>query len=217
MPQKDKIALKSLSSDNSLTNINIKRNDTDDSYVQFKTADVHEYSYPNLDFTKSRNSDGNSKEIPDMIESFTKDSSLIKNQNPPLPSRTIKANKTYDTHLLPPRTECQYCKEIFNRSDNPKGSCEEAPDCGMTCIETVSCLCCPRSVLFHCMSDEEHNYDLPCVCDASDERNCTKWTVLALLSIFVPCLWCYLPLMACHKCGRKYRCCGGRHKENNSV
>lgn len=53
-----------------------------------------------------------------------------------------------------------------------------------------------------------------------DRRNSTccvesspkRWFGLALLSLVVPCLWCYLPLRACYRCGVQCGCCGKPHE-----
>ncbi|KAL3228837.1 hypothetical protein MRX96_023739 [Rhipicephalus microplus] len=39
-----------------------------------------------------------------------------------------------------------------------------------------------------------------------------RWAGLALLSLLVPCLWCYLPLRACHRAAVGCGLCGGRHQ-----
>lgn len=75
---------------------------------------------------------------------------------------------------------------------------------------------CARCMLYHCMSDSESDLiNQPCSCsgNATDEVSCTKrWIGLALLSLLVPCLWCYPPLKACHMIGIQCGVCGGKHK-----
>lgn len=193
----------------------------DSSYVQFSTPPhVHDYSYPNIDISKTSLSTQSpaSSQRRNSISSIKKQNrENISSNHPQLPLKNKKKlfkkkDKQQSRHLLNTRAQCKYCKEMFTRDENPKGGCEDAPDCGKNCVEAIACLCCARSVLFHCMADEEHNYDHPCFCDNADEKNCKKWTVLTILSLLVPCLWCYWPLMACHKCGVACSCCGGRHE-----
>lgn len=75
---------------------------------------------------------------------------------------------------------------------------------------------CARCMLYHCMSDSEGDLiNHPCSCSSNptDEVSCTKrWIGLALLSLLVPCLWCYPPLKACHMIGIQCGICGGKHK-----
>lgn len=44
------------------------------------------------------------------------------------------------------------------------------------------------------------------------ESSPKRWFGLALLSLVVPCLWCYLPLRACYHCGVQCGCCGKPHE-----
>lgn len=39
-----------------------------------------------------------------------------------------------------------------------------------------------------------------------------RWIGLTLLSLLVPCLWCYPPLRVCHLIGISCGICGGKHK-----
>jgi Sprouty protein (Spry) len=75
---------------------------------------------------------------------------------------------------------------------------------------------CARCMLYHCMSDSEGdliNHPCSCSSNAAEEVSCTKrWIGLALLSLLVPCLWCYPPLKACHMIGIQCGVCGGKHK-----
>jgi len=54
----------------------------------------------------------------------------------------------------------------------------------------------------------------PCACNGSltPLTRCKRWSVLAALSLVVPCLWCYWPMVACHRCAVETGCCGGRHR-----
>uniref|UniRef100_A0A3P9NC31 Sprouty-related, EVH1 domain-containing protein 2 n=1 Tax=Poecilia reticulata TaxID=8081 RepID=A0A3P9NC31_POERE len=110
------------------------------------------------------------------------------------------------------RLRCVYCQDMFNHEDNGRGQCQEAPDPIQTCIRRVSFMWCADSLLYHCMSDPEGDYSDPCSCDTSDERFCLRWTALVGLSLLAPCMCCYAPLRACHRCGVACRCCGGKHR-----
>ncbi|KAL2086539.1 hypothetical protein ACEWY4_017598 [Coilia grayii] len=110
------------------------------------------------------------------------------------------------------RARCVYCRDLFRREDNRRGHCTEAPDPVRTCIRRVSFMWCADSLLYHCMSDPEGDYSDPCSCDASEERFWLRWAALLGLSLLAPCMCCYGPLRACHRCGVAVHCCGGRHK-----
>lgn len=196
------------------------------SYVQFAKAHVpgtHEYSYPVVELLPklgpqarlepSHESLASSPRIPTEPEPST--SQL------PLPMKTKSRRKIrlkrepIDRQLLGqqplPRLQCVYCHEVFDPDSNHRGSCKDAPDHIQECIEWVACACCARGMLYHCLSDADGNYGHPCKCEPSDENPCKKWTALALLSLVVPCLWCYWPLTACHRCGMQCGCCGPQH------
>ncbi|XP_016110017.1 sprouty-related, EVH1 domain-containing protein 1 [Sinocyclocheilus grahami] len=110
------------------------------------------------------------------------------------------------------RSRCIYCREMFNHEDNRRGQCPDAPDPIKQCIYKVSCMLCAESMLYHCMSDSEGDFSDPCSCDISEEHFCVRWLALLGLSLLAPCMCCYPPLRACHRCGEACRCCGGKHK-----
>ncbi len=187
----------------------------DYSYVQFARSrpSLHEYSYPTLDTVSNK-----SPQRHDSISELKKHNLDVLGSQPPLPSKKkrkdrTKREKRQSKHLLgPQRTRCVYCHDWFHHDDNHRGKCEDAPDKVAECIEKASCICCARGVLYHCMADADGDYGHPCVCDSTDSNNCKKWTALTILAFFVPCLWCYWPLTACHRCGVACGCCGARHK-----
>ncbi|XP_048125787.1 sprouty-related, EVH1 domain-containing protein 2 isoform X2 [Alosa alosa] len=110
------------------------------------------------------------------------------------------------------RSRCKYCRDMFNHEENRRGRCHDAPDPVRSCIRRVSFMWCADSLLYHCMSDPEGDYSDPCSCDTADERFCLRWAALLSLSVLAPCLCCYPPLHACHRCGLACGCCGGKHK-----
>lgn len=115
--------------------------------------------------------------------------------------------------LLSQRLKCVHCQEMFIAEENKCGSCMDAPDPVVDCIEGLSCSCCARAVLYHCMtSGEGGDPPHPCSCNIGDKNNCRRWTVLSFLSVVIPCLWCYWPLMICHRCAVRCGCCGARHE-----
>ncbi|XP_013386483.1 sprouty-related, EVH1 domain-containing protein 2 isoform X2 [Lingula anatina] len=179
------------------------------SYVQFQKPrqSVHDYQYPNIDSKKERK---------DSLSSIKKNNLTSSSNMAPLPLPTKKKKKHKDSgksdYLLQRHVCCQYCNLSFDEQSNTPGSCKEAPDRVHNIIEKVSCLCCAEAVLYHCYADEDGRYGHVCACDTSEDKCCLKWITLTILSFFVPCLCCYLPLRACHRCGIRCGCCGGRHQ-----
>ncbi|CAB0007581.1 unnamed protein product [Nesidiocoris tenuis] len=116
------------------------------------------------------------------------------------------------------KERCRHCQEPFYVENNKRGSCEYAPDCTKTSINAVACISCAQCMLYHCMSDPEGDFvQHPCECGPASDEQCTKrWVGLALLSLVVPCLWCYPPLRACHWCCISCGICGGKHTPASS-
>ncbi|XP_023207740.1 sprouty-related, EVH1 domain-containing protein 2 [Xiphophorus maculatus] len=114
-------------------------------------------------------------------------------------------------------SRCVYCRSVFSASENGRGRCRDAPDPALHCLRQWTCVWCAESLLYHCMSDSEGEFWEPCSCDDSMGGHphplcCARWLALLALSLFVPCMCCYLPLRACLRCGERCGCCGGKHK-----
>ena len=137
--------------------------------------------------------------------------------------RTRRRNKTIASST---RARCIYCQELYFVTENGRGACPDAPDDCAACIERATCLCAARALLYHCATDEDGSYGP--VCGFSDtspagsgspasssserRRRRRKWILLALLSVVLPCLWCYPALAACHSCAVRHGHCGARHR-----
>lgn len=178
------------------------------SYVQFakeKGKMEHEYSYPVMDSLKLPKQDS--------LTSITKHHLQVINTQPPLLPTKKKRDCQNDLQSPLTRQQCRHCLEMFSEEENQRGSCEYAPDEVLACIGTSTCISCAQCMLYHCLSDAEGDFNHhPCSCNGSDQHCHRHWIGLTLLSIFVPCLWCYLPLRACHSCCSSYGICGGRHE-----
>lgn len=114
-------------------------------------------------------------------------------------------------------SRCVYCRSVFSASENGPGRCRDAPDPALHCLRQWTCVWCAESLLYHCMSDSEGEFWEPCSCEDSPVGSphplcCARWLALLALSLFVPCMCCYLPLRACLRCGERCGCCGGKHK-----
>lgn len=175
-------------------------------FAKNKAGAPHEYSYPSLEPVH--------KPPAKRESTSTKKQPLVAQPNPPLPikTKTKKHKSEQSRRLVTQHARCKHCRVIFNTEENQRGSCDSAPDTMARCIECVTCVSCTKCLIYHCMADADGEYRHPCECDSNDDLNCKKWTALTILSFFIPCLWCYLPLHACHKCGTVCGLCGGRHK-----
>ncbi|XP_076442691.1 sprouty-related, EVH1 domain-containing protein 2-like [Babylonia areolata] len=187
----------------------------DEPYVIFdknKAGAPHEYSYPSLEPVHKPPAKREST-------SMRKTSSSVgqPHHHPPLPlpqktKPSSKHKSGQSRRLVSQRAQCEYCRVMFNIDENQRGSCDSAPDKVVKCIEYATCVACASGLIYHCMADADGAYRHPCECDYTDDSNCKKWTALTILSFFIPCLWCYMPLYACHRCGTACGLCGGRHK-----
>lgn len=176
------------------------------SYVQFAK---HDYSYPLVETLKS-GVRGGGGEVPPAAPpaappvSGQTPAAPGKKAAPPLPSKARSGQK---------RRQCRHCLEEFSEDSNARGACEYAPDSVLSCINTASCISCAHCMLYHCMADAEGDFSQrPCSCSGSPRDCRRRWAGLALLSLLVPCLWCYLPLRACHRAAVGCGLCGGRHQ-----
>ena len=202
----------------------------DYSYVKLaKTCTAkHDYTYPVVDSPLIRSEPSNSVESSHgnySVDYVSPPAVLLPAKKPRSRSTTrdILRRSTTQSSERPlvsaMRSRCIHCHEMYSRDNNRPGSCVDAPDPARRVIDRVSCLCCARAVVYHCdvtsgaTADDWHGDDEPCTgCDPSAPRCCRRWTLLAALALVVPCLWCYLPLTACHHCVRWCGHCGGRHK-----
>ncbi|XP_069363324.1 sprouty-related, EVH1 domain-containing protein 1 isoform X2 [Maniola hyperantus] len=169
---------------------------------------VHEYTYPQVGpggVISSEKSSPNTK--PPLLK---RDSGSIKKCGysgpPPLPDKKQPAEP------FQARIKCRHCHEWYLESANRAGACEFAPDCFKSCIDCVSCIKCAQCMLYHCMSDAEGEFAMhPCTCGPPDEQCAKRWLGITLLSLLVPCLWCYVPLKCAHRAARAARIAGGVH------
>ncbi|KAL0810320.1 hypothetical protein ABMA28_010476 [Loxostege sticticalis] len=179
-------------------------------YVQL-TA-MHEYTYPAVvssGVIGSEKCSPNTK--PPLLE---RDSGSIKKMHgysgpPPLPGK--KPAETFQARL-----KCRHCHEWYLESANRAGACEYAPDCCKSCVECVTCIKCAQCMLYHCMSDAEGDFAMhPCACGPPDDACAKRWVGITLLSLLVPCLWCYVPLRCAHRAARAASLAGGLHAPLN--
>lgn len=120
----------------------------------------------------------------------------------------------HSASVMKTRLRCRYCQEFYTEEWNRRGACDYAPDYFRSMIDRIPGMPCARGLVYHCMSDAEGDTVAhPCDCVAGVDGSCTKrWAGLALLSLLMPCLWCYPPMKACHVAGISCGMCGGKHR-----
>lgn len=67
-------------------------------------------------------------------------------------------------------------------------------------IDYASCMCGVKAVFYHCSKDsfdEGSVSEHPCSCGPPRKSCIGRWGCLAVCSVFLPCLLCYLPLKGC--------------------
>lgn len=87
-------------------------------------------------------------------------------------------------------------------------------------LDYSTCVCCVKCLFYHCSSDDEDVCtDKPCSC--SQSHCCVRWSAMGVLSVFMPCLLCYLPAKGCLSltqcCYDRARRPGCRCKNTNIV
>ena len=69
-------------------------------------------------------------------------------------------------------------------------------------LECCTCMCCAKAFFYHCTKDREleRNWaDEPCTCERPGIECVTRWGILGVLSLFIPCLLCYPVANGCCK------------------
>ncbi|XP_048392361.1 protein sprouty homolog 1 [Stegostoma tigrinum] len=87
-------------------------------------------------------------------------------------------------------------------------------------VEYGTCMCLVKGIFYHCSSDDEDSCaDNPCSC--SHSHCCSRFLCMGLMSLFLPCLLCYLPAKGCIKlcqgCYDRVNRPGCRCKNSNTV
>ncbi|XP_051871017.1 protein sprouty homolog 4 [Pristis pectinata] len=88
-------------------------------------------------------------------------------------------------------------------------------------VNYATCMCLVRGIFYHCTNEDEEGScaDHPCSC--SHSNCCARWCCMGTMSVFLPCLLCYLPATGCVKLSQKFYDTvsrpGCRCKNSNSV
>ena len=88
----------------------------------------------------------------------------------------------------------------------------------MDLLDCCTCMCCVKGLFYHCTKDTKDEGSMeenPCSCEGPVSGCLARWGVMGLMSVFMPCLLCYLPFEAyfkCNDCMRKMKH-RNQHKE----
>ncbi|XP_014665085.1 PREDICTED: protein sprouty homolog 2-like isoform X2 [Priapulus caudatus] len=78
-------------------------------------------------------------------------------------------------------------------------------------VDYASCMCCLKGGMYLCYGESDSESEAavvndPCAC--VPEHRCVRWTCIGLLTLLLPCLFCYWPLRGCVKlCEKGYNQC----------
>uniref|UniRef100_A0A2D4FXG0 Protein sprouty homolog 2 n=1 Tax=Micrurus corallinus TaxID=54390 RepID=A0A2D4FXG0_MICCO len=142
-----------------------------------------------------------------------------------LKSRELKPASKENLHMHAYRCEdcgkCK-CKECtYPRTLPSCWICDKQCLCSaQNMVDYGTCVCCVKGLFYHCSNDDEDNCaDNPCSC--SQAHCCTRWSTMGVVSLVLPCLWCYLPAKGCLKlcqgCYDQVNRPGCRCKQSNTV
>lgn len=179
----------------------------DGSYVRFAKSEAdlspvavtHEYCYPAMESSSSH-----TRNVP----TSGGQSGMFLLSHSVLPAGGMRRAR-------PPRVQCMYCCEPFDPELGGKGRsiCRDAPDRVMDYINIASCACVADTMSYHCFADDEGEYEPACVCSPSLScRSVVKWTVVVLMSLILPCLCCFWPLIGCRRCAMHCGYCVPKHR-----
>lgn len=91
-----------------------------------------------------------------------------------------------------------------------------------TLADYCTCMFCVKGIFYHCSDDSPCSDDLldsPCQCSPVNTTCVTRWCMLSLLSVFLPCLFCYpiargcMGVCKCYKEGENRR----KNRQNRTV
>ncbi|XP_038063076.1 protein sprouty homolog 2-like isoform X2 [Patiria miniata] len=119
----------------------------------------------------------------------------------------------FDSTDIIPCANCGLCccDQCRPRTDpnNHTWLCRDRYECSAeNNLEHCTCLCCVKGLFYHLADSNHDDYswgDKPCSC--GDKRCCLRWSIMGMISLVLPCLWCYLPGRGCIS---TYKYCFGR-------
>jgi len=155
------------------------------------------------DANARRDSRGTVTEQPKMKD-FTKNSHEPSSGVPGKPGDAgeVEDDRQCGTRFVCPR--CGRCRCAYCTGSSPAStalpSCWIANgryECGAkSCIDCLSCVCCLRTIFYHCLYDEDDDVDIVAqpFADGDGPHCCARWTIIGTMVPVLPCLLLYAPL-----------------------
>lgn len=95
-----------------------------------------------------------------------------------------------------------------NRESTPLRNCYSPDEVTLRCcghnvdtlVDYCTCMFCVKGIFYHCAEDSSCSdtvLDNPCSCSPVNTGCAARWSVLGLLSVFMPCLVCYPVARGC--------------------
>ena len=130
-------------------------------------------------------------------------------------ARSRTEPRCYDSKIPIPCPACGRCccDKCRARTELPSTwLCGERYKCSAeNTLEYCTCLCCVKGLFYHLADSNHDDYswgDKPCSC--GDKKCCLRWSIMGMISLVLPCLWCYLPgrgcISACKMCFARDGC-----------
>lgn len=76
-------------------------------------------------------------------------------------------------------------------------------------LDYCTCMCIVKGAFYHFTKDSEdegHLADQPCSCAGPLSQCLPRWGCLGIFTVFLPCLWCYLPMKGCKQLSSAHKC-----------
>jgi len=101
------------------------------------------------------------------------------------------------TSIVSPYATNVICQEIEElEQEEGQAECSDLLDC-------CTCMCCVKALFYHCTKDSKDEGKVaehPCSCKGPVRECVGRWGTMGLISVFLPCLLCYLPFEVCLRC-----------------
>ncbi|XP_028390955.1 sprouty-related, EVH1 domain-containing protein 2-like [Dendronephthya gigantea] len=115
-----------------------------------------------------------------------------------------------------------------NRETTPLRDCYEQDEITLKCcghnVETLvdycTCMFCVKGIFYHCAEDSSRSdrvLDNPCSCSPVNTGCFARWSLLGLLSVFLPCLMCYPVARGCTGVCKCYKEGESRRKNRHNL
>ncbi|XP_033631481.1 protein sprouty homolog 2-like [Asterias rubens] len=116
-------------------------------------------------------------------------------------AQTTTPLRCYDSNIPIACQACGKCccDKCRTRTDFPQTwLCGRYKCSAENTLEYCTCLFCVKGLFYHFADSNHDDYswgDKPCSC--GDKKCCMRWSIMGMISLVLPCLWCYLPGRGC--------------------